>query len=297
MNLPPGIYPASVTPFLENGGVDEPGVVRILSWFQSQGCAGVVLAGTNGEGPSLSAVEKRDLVRTAVPLYQDLKIILGVATPGIEEAVWSCETARKAGAAAALVMPPAYFREVSLDQIAAWFELLCRRTSLPIIAYNFPQRTGFSFTFEFVERIFKIESVIGLKDSSGLPDNVERFEPFAVQKLLFTGDETLLMPGLARGWSGSISGAANSMATWLVQVVKEYASNPQSAQAKAALIAEVLGEIHHRRQPAVNKALVQKMGIIDRASVRLPLTPASPSEVDDLWEKVSKLLPPEFQGR
>src|SRR5882724_5248993 len=129
MLLSPGTYPASVTPFDEKGRIDMAGVARLLAWFRANGCTGVVLAGTNGEGPSLSAVEKRDLIRTAVPLANGLPIVLGVATASLEEAVWSCESARKDGAAAALVMPPAYYREASQEGIILWYEELLARTS------------------------------------------------------------------------------------------------------------------------------------------------------------------------
>src|SRR4051812_46324331 len=110
-----GCYPAAVTPFREDGEVDQPGMARLLAWFESQGCAGAVLAGTNGEGPSLSAVEKRDLLRAMLPMRGKLELILGVATPSLSEAIWSCRQVAKAGATAALVMAPGYFREASED--------------------------------------------------------------------------------------------------------------------------------------------------------------------------------------
>src|SRR5438132_298207 len=108
-----GCYPAAVTPFREDGEVDQPGMARLLAWFESQGCAGAVLAGTNGEGPSLSAIEKRDLLRAMMPVRGSIDLILGVATPSLSEAVWSCKQAAKIGAAAALVMAPGYFREAT----------------------------------------------------------------------------------------------------------------------------------------------------------------------------------------
>src|SRR5436305_4424299 len=113
MVLERGIYPAAVTPFDEKGRVDILCVARLLAWFEAAGCKGAVLAGTNGEGPSLSATEKRDLIREAIPLRGKLDIILGIATSSLEEAVWSCNQAQNAGAVAALVMPPSYFREAT----------------------------------------------------------------------------------------------------------------------------------------------------------------------------------------
>src|SRR5690349_2804546 len=98
--LEPGVYPASVTPMLSDGQVDMPSVARILAHFKAAGCKGAVLAGTNGEGPSLSAVEKRDLIRIAVPIFPELKVVAGIATPSLDEAIWLASQAHKAGAAA-----------------------------------------------------------------------------------------------------------------------------------------------------------------------------------------------------
>src|SRR5665213_2761777 len=117
-----GVYPASVTPFDAKGRIDLPAIARLMAWFKAAKCAGIVLAGTNGEGPSLSAVEKRDLVRSAVELSDGLEVILGIATPSLDEAIWLCGQTHSAGAHAALVMPPGYFRDVSADGIANWFE-------------------------------------------------------------------------------------------------------------------------------------------------------------------------------
>src|SRR5690349_13881865 len=132
----PGLYPASVTPFDSEGQIDLPSLAKLLAYFEASGCRGVVLAGTNGEGPSLSAVEKRDLIREAMPTRGRLDVILGVATPSLEEAVWLNNQAAKAGAIASLVMPPGYFREASEEGVEGWFMQVLDRSKLPIIVYN-----------------------------------------------------------------------------------------------------------------------------------------------------------------
>src|SRR5579862_8782912 len=126
-----GCYPAAITPLGADGEVDQPGMARLLAWFESKGCAGAVIAGTNGEGPSLSAIEKRDLLRTMMPVKGKLDLILGVATPSLSEAIWSCQQAAKAGAKAALVMAPGYYREASEDGICDWFVELMNKADLP----------------------------------------------------------------------------------------------------------------------------------------------------------------------
>lgn len=132
--LEPGIYPASVTPLDSSGRLDAESLARLLAGFEAAGCKGVVLAGTNGEGPSLSAPEKRDLVALAKPLAGSLELILGIATPSLSEAVWLAKQAAKEGCIAVLVMPPAYWRNVGEEAIAAWFVALMDASPLPAVA-------------------------------------------------------------------------------------------------------------------------------------------------------------------
>jgi len=165
--MKPGVYPAAVTPLSAKGEVDLPAVARLMAWYKAGGCTGVVLAGTNGEGPSLSAVEKRDLVRGAVPLADGLDIVLGVATPSLDEAIWLCKQANNASAKAVLLMPPGYFREVSEDGVAKWFEAVLDASPIPILIYNFPKMTGITLSAETMARLSVHDKMIGLKDSSG----------------------------------------------------------------------------------------------------------------------------------
>src|SRR5579862_6215453 len=148
-----GCYPAAITPLGADGEVDHPGMARLLAWSESHGCTGAVLAGTNGEGPSLSAVEKRDLLRAMMPVKGKLDLILGVGTPSLTEAIWSCKQAAKSGAVAALAMAPAYFREASEDGIYGWFMALMDAADLPVLVYNFPQKTGITITPALMARL------------------------------------------------------------------------------------------------------------------------------------------------
>ncbi|MEM4409268.1 MAG: dihydrodipicolinate synthase family protein, partial [Candidatus Caldarchaeum sp.] len=115
-----GAFVAMVTPFAESGEIDEPGVARLLAYFEHLNLTGVVVAGTNGEGPSLSTIEKRDLVRLAVKLSGKLKVIAGLATCSLTEARWIAKQASEAGATAGLVIPPFYFPP-DFDGIEKWF--------------------------------------------------------------------------------------------------------------------------------------------------------------------------------
>ena len=271
--LKSGVYPAAVTPFDPSGRIDAAAMARLLAWFESSGCQGAVLAGTNGEGPSLSAIEKRDLLRDAMAVRGKLDIVLGVATSSLEEAVWLCSQAQRSGAVAGLVMPPSYFKEATEGGITAWFLALMDRTDLPILVYNFPQRTGVTLSADTLRLLAGHPRFAGAKDSSGSRENLQSYAAaMDGEKLLYVGNETLLLEALQAGWTGTISGAANVMPYPLSRIVADFAAGRfESAEAKFAMALPAIQSIRANAQPSTNKALLADIGVIASGAVRLPL--------------------------
>lgn len=286
MNRPP-LYPAAVTPFDAKGRIDFAGVAKLLAWFDSAGCAGVVLAGTNGEGPSLSAVEKRDLIQGAKPLSGELELILGISTPSSDEAVWLCKQACHAGAAAVLLMAPGYFREAGEEGILDWFRFVMDRSPVPVIVYNFPKRTGVTLSPEMLASLAGHDRMNGVKDSSGDASNLIPYREAVPGHPLYVGDETLLLEALGAGWTGSISGAANVVPLWLTQTLSEQG---ESRAARFSVLRPVLEQVRKLPQPGTHKALLHKWGILPLPDLRLPLTPPLADGVAQLEALISEKL-------
>lgn len=280
----PPLFPAAVTPFDARGRVDLLGVARLLAWFDHAGCRGVVLAGTNGEGPSLSAVEKRDLLLGAKKVAGNLELVLGISTPSNDEAVWLCKQTANAGGSAVLLMPPGYFREATDEGLLAWFRDVLDRSPVPVIVYNFPKRTGVTMSGEFLANLADHDRFAGVKDSSGERGNLSAYRQAVPDHPLYVGDETLLLEALAEGWTGSISGAANVVPLWLAQVLN------QSDATKFTLLKPILEEIRRRPQPASHKAVLHLWGILPSPDVRLPLLAEQQQAAVDLDELIARYL-------
>lgn len=285
--LPPGVYPATVTPYQDSGEVDVPSLLRLLAYFEAAGCEGVVLAGTNGEGPSLAAVEKRDLLRTAVEGRGKLKLILGISTPSLSEAKWSCSQAAKSGADAVLLMAPGAFRQASASAVEAWLFEVVSDSPVPVLVYNFPKMCGFSLSAETIHRLSKLEAMIGVKDSSGERDNLASYRAAVdPDHCLFVGDETLLLEALQAGWTGTISGAANTLPTGLCRVLREWtAGDSDQAETWFRLVEPVIRAVRSHPQPATNKAVLHALGVISSPTPRLPLEVSDPRAVLEELEK------------
>lgn len=274
-----GVYPAAVTPLTEDLEVDREALARLLAHFEAEGCLGVVLGGTNGEGPSLSAFQKRDMLRDASTVAGKLDLILGIATPSLDEAKWLAAQAGKCGATACLVMPPSYFRGVDDDARRDWYRALLDSAPAPVLVYNFPRMTGLTLSAEFMASLAGHPAFLGLKDSSGDRENLAAYRrALPNDKLLYVGDETLLPEALAAGWTGTISGAANALAAWLVRIVAEWPS--EDADTKFALIEPVLRDLRAGPQPALYKALLVRMGVLPSAGMMPPLREAPPDRVE-----------------
>ena len=252
-----------------------PAVVRLMAWFESEGCTGAVLAGTNGEGPSLSAPEKRDLVARAMPLKGKLDLILGIATPSLDEAVWLCKQADQVGCAGVLLMPPFYFRDASPQGVEDWLRFVLDKSPSPVVVYNFPQKTGVTISADTLSRLSEHERFAGVKDSSGAPENIAAYRAaLGPDRQLFMGNETLLLDALTAGWSGAISGAANVLPMWISQIVCEWRrGDRESAGAKFELVLPMIESLRKHSQPAMNKALLLRLGVLPSDRLRLPLTP------------------------
>ena len=257
------LLPAAVTPFDAEGRVDALSVVRLLAYLRAEGATGVVVAGTTGEGPSLTGFEKRDLVRAGVAHAGGLPVWLGVATPSLEEALWLAREAAKAGAAGVLLMPPFFHRE--LDP-SPWLRAFLDRSPADTILYHFPR-----FAPSLVEaapRLADHPRFVGLKDSSGEGANLPLFARVLPGKRLFVGDETLLPEALAQGWSGTISGAANVLCREFAGALND---GDESRSVKLRLLLPRLREVRAAPQPMGHKRTLVARGILDRADVRLPL--------------------------
>lgn len=287
--LPAGVYPAIVTPFDEVGNIDALSLVRHLAWLESKGCVGVTLAGTTGEGPSLSAVEKRDMLRIAKSAAGGLKVILGVLTSSLSEAKWMVQQAGKNGADAILLMPPSYFRRASVSGVTEWLQDVMDHSPLPVLLYNFPKMSGYGFSAESLSSLRVHPKFAGLKDSSGDLANLALFRSLVgPDDSLFVGDETLLLSAMEAGWTGSISGAANVVPQWLSRLIASWlAGDEASARTLFEFILQALVAIRSCPQPETHKAVLKAAGLLSNDSPRLPLKPV---EVDDRWDIVLSRL-------
>jgi len=204
----PGVFPALVTPFDQDEGVDES-AFRSLIRHVIDDVDGLVPCGTTGEFPYLSAEEQKRLIEIAVEESQGKPVIAGTGAPSTRQAIALVKNAKEVGASACLVVTP-YFLHPSDKGIYQHFYELARAVDIPIIMYNIPQVVDAYLPRTVIEDLADIDNIVALKDSSGnLTYTMEVLEMVQGRIDVFIGHDEVVLPALAGGCSGMILASAN----------------------------------------------------------------------------------------
>jgi 4-hydroxy-tetrahydrodipicolinate synthase len=204
-----GVIAAIPTPL---NAADEPDTERFLvhaRWLLSNGCDGLNVLGTTGEANSFSADQRRAVMQAAATGLDRDRLMVGTGTPDLATTIALTRLAHELGFAAALILPPYYYKGVSDEGLFAWFERVVAATRdapIPIYLYNFPQMTGITVSPALARRLSQAfpDRIIGAKDSSGdlaYAAELARIDGFEV----FPSSETALARADADGFAGCIS--------------------------------------------------------------------------------------------
>lgn len=221
-----GILVALITPFTpDKKQIDFNALDEHINRLIDTGVHGLVPGGSTGEFTVLSVEERKALVEGCVKSAAGrVPVVAGIGDLSTERAVELAVHAAKAGAAAAMVVPP-FYDALSLDQLHDFLGEIHQSSGLPIVYYNIPSASGTKLTPEELSGLSK-SGVKYMKDTSGnAPDLTELLFHRHDQITTFNGWDTLTFYGLAAGAKGSVWGATNiipelSMELWDAMAVQ-----------------------------------------------------------------------------
>lgn len=205
-----GVYTALITPFTENGSVDEAAFRDLVESQINDGVSGLVPMGTTGESPTLSHEEHLRVIQLTVEQAKGrVPVIAGTGSNSTEEAVSLTIRAKEIGANASLQVAP-YYNKPTQEGFYRHFISVAEAAKLPLIIYNIPGRSGKNIENDTMLRLAENEYIVGVKEASGdlsqVMDLVMRKpEDFSV----LSGDDNLGYPIIALGGRGIISVASN----------------------------------------------------------------------------------------
>ncbi len=279
-----GVFSAMITPFDKNENIDEKGFETLLNWTIDKGVNGVFVVSSTGESWALSFEEKTRLFALAVSIVKkQVPVIAGVGVPATREAIRLAEAAEAAGADYLCAVPPSFVRPTQ-DELLTHYSAIAQATSLPFLLYNIPMLAGNVLGTPAVRVLAeRFLNIAGIKDSSGdltlLNDLLLQRRPdFSV----FTGIDTLVLPGLMAGSQGAILGSANVCPSLAVEIVRLFdAGRLEESWAVQNRLTRFWLAMGLGSFPAPVKAAMELLGL-PAGAPRMPIVPLDAEHRDML---------------
>lgn len=297
MPQPPfsGLYTALITPFKQNGeGIDEEGFLRLLDRQRAARVSGVVLFGSTGEGSTLTDAEERQLLALAVDHVKGaLPLFVGMHCSSTRAA---CEHARQAEAMGAngLLVPTPLYNKPTQEGLFLHFTAVLQATSLPVLIYNVPHRTGCNLEVETLKRLVHFPHLIGVKECSGVLSQITLCTGFMrkhhPQFSVMSGDDGCALPMMALGARGLLSVASNLFPRTLSRLISLCLQEDFYA---ARLLHDTLLPLFQALFFETNPIPIKEaMAFLKLPSggCRLPLTPMQPSNKEPLHTVLNHTL-------
>ena len=271
-----GSMVAIVTP-MKDGAVDLKCLRELVEWQLAEGTDGIIPCGTTGEGATLTAAERYEVVKATVEQVRGrAAVIAGAGSNATHEAIEGVKAARELKADAALVVTP-YYNKPTQEGLFRHYQALWEAARFPVVAYNVPSRTAVDLLPETVARLAKAGYIAGIKEATANMDRqVQLVELCGKDALSYlSGDDFTVVPYVACGGHGVISVTANIAPRAMKELVVAARSGDRAgALQRQVAMAELNRMMFVETNPGPVKAGVALLG---RASgeLRLPLAPVS----------------------
>ena len=284
---PQGVYVPLITPFAADGSVALDAVEGLVHHYADAGVSGIVSLGTTGEPAMLTGDEQQQIIDVTARACGErhLELMIGAGTSGTAATIERINAvATTPGLNAVLIVSPYYVRP-SQDGIVAHYRAISEQTSVPVVVYNIPARTGRGMTADTLLAVSALPNVVGLKQAVGALDDDtlrvlgEGSPSFAVM----SGDDAVILPIILQGGTGTIAASAHVCTERFVAMVECGLSGKlDDAVAHADALLPVVTAGFAEPNPSVFKGALASQGLIPTADVRLPLIPASGDAIDAL---------------
>jgi 4-hydroxy-tetrahydrodipicolinate synthase len=282
---------AMVTPFHADGQVDYDGLKNLINYLIDGGIEYLVSLGTTGESVTLSDEEKKKIFAfTAEIVNGRVGLVAGIGGNNTLDVVEQIKQFNTKGYDAILSSSPSYNKPTQ-EGIYQHYKALAAASTLPIILYNVPGRTGSNMSAETTVRLANdFENIIGIKEASG---NFDQFNQIMRDKpegfLLISGDDPVALPMMALGAVGVISVIGNAMPRQLSDMVRICLTGDfKAAQPGHYNLIEFTRLMFTEGSPAGVKTALKQLGICGD-TLRLPLVQVSAQTAANIISETQKL--------
>ena len=273
---------AMITPFNSEGNINYEEVGNIATHLVKTGTDTIVVAGTTGESPTLSHEEERQLFLELVRAKGSAKIMAGTGSNCTKTAIKETQEAESIGVDFSLQVVP-YYNKPTQEGLIAHFSAIARSTSLPILLYNIPGRTGINMAADTTAELSDIKNIVGIKEASGSTEQVKKIrERTSSDFLIYSGDDSLTVPFMKEGACGCVSVAAHIVGDELKEIIQQMSvGNQEKAEAISNRLAPLFDCLFKEPNPVPIKAALNLLGF-NVGETRLPLLPISQPILNEL---------------
>ncbi|WP_297981469.1 4-hydroxy-tetrahydrodipicolinate synthase [uncultured Methanobrevibacter sp.] len=274
-----GTAVAMVTPFKEDGTIDEEGYRQNISWLIDQDVDGLVAAGTTGESATLSHEEHRKVLDIMIDEADGrVATIAGTGSNATSEALELTKYADDAGADMALLITP-YYNKPQQHGVIEHYTQIANSVDIDLIAYNVPSRTSLDMAPETIVELAKVDNIAALKEASSDVDKVSKTMKLLRENgleddiVILSGSDELTLPLMSIGARGVISASANIDPRTMVQMVNNILDgNYDKALELHYKQYDLIKALFIETSPAPAKEALKMMGM-PAGPLRLPLVP------------------------
>ncbi|MBF1477318.1 4-hydroxy-tetrahydrodipicolinate synthase [Prevotella pallens] len=290
-NIFHGLGIALVTPFKQNGEIDYDALKRLIEYQIENGADFFAILATTGECPCLSAEEKEKLTETIISVVSGrapiLKYCGGNNTAAVVEEI---KQTNWKGIDGILSICP-YYNKPSQEGLYQHFKAIAETSSLPIVLYNVPGRTGVNMKAETTVRIANdFPNIVAIKEAAGSLEQVDEIIKNKPKHFeVISGDDALTFPMIASGAVGVISVIGNALPKEFSRMIRlEFNGEYDAARIIHHQFTELYKLLFVDGNPAGCKALLNDMGMIENV-LRLPLVPTrieTKQKMNDILKKM-----------
>ena len=284
-----GIATAMVTP-MTTTGVDYDSLARFIEFQIENGINALVAVGTTGESATLTPDERKAVIRFTVDRVAGrVPVIAGTGTNETDKVIDFTKSACGDGADAVLVVTP-YYNKATQKGLIAHYNMVADASSVPVILYNVPSRTGCNLLPSTVEVLADHPQIAAIKEASGnMAQVVDLFARCGDKIDVYSGEDGLIVPMLSMGGAGCISVLSNVMPKEAVQMCDKFFAGDYMGAAEIQkrtlpLVHALFSEVN----PIPAKAAVSAMGF-GVEHLRMPLTPMEPDNRENLYKQMKAL--------
>ena len=200
------VLTAMITPFTDEGALDYDRIWSVARYLTEHGSDGLVVTGTTGESPTLSAEEKVAVYRTVVEAVtgRNVLVVAGTGTYNTAESVHLSREAARMGCHGILAVTP-YYNRPSQEGLAAHFEAIADATDLPVMLYNIPGRTARRIEVDTLRRLSQHPRILAVKDAVMDLEFTSQTCHEAPNLAVYSGQDSLTLPMMAVGAVGVVS--------------------------------------------------------------------------------------------